>query len=60
MARVKMESQAVEIAQGERFEFGKNWSLFLAVLDDDEFIFVKEKEEACRASANSSGSQHES
>jgi len=29
-----MSTQALEIAQGERFEFGKNWSRFLAVLDD--------------------------
>lgn len=29
-----MSMHAIEIAQGERFEFGKNWSRFLAVLDD--------------------------
>jgi 2-polyprenyl-3-methyl-5-hydroxy-6-metoxy-1,4-benzoquinol methylase len=29
-----MSSHAIEIAQGERFEFGKNWSRFLALLDD--------------------------
>jgi 2-polyprenyl-3-methyl-5-hydroxy-6-metoxy-1,4-benzoquinol methylase len=29
-----MSTQAIEIAQGERFEFGKNWSRFLNVLDD--------------------------
>jgi 2-polyprenyl-3-methyl-5-hydroxy-6-metoxy-1,4-benzoquinol methylase len=29
-----MSSNAIEIAQGERFEFGKNWSRFLEVLDD--------------------------
>ena len=29
-----MSSHAEEIAQGDRFEFGKNWSRFLAVLDD--------------------------
>lgn len=27
-------SHAIEIARGERFEFGKNWNRFLAVLDD--------------------------
>jgi 2-polyprenyl-3-methyl-5-hydroxy-6-metoxy-1,4-benzoquinol methylase len=30
----RMSSHAVEIAHGERFEFGKNWSRFLALLDD--------------------------
>jgi 2-polyprenyl-3-methyl-5-hydroxy-6-metoxy-1,4-benzoquinol methylase len=29
-----MSSHAVEIAQGERFGFGENWTRFLAVLDD--------------------------
>ena len=29
-----MSSHAIEIAQGERFEFGENWGRFLAVLDD--------------------------
>lgn len=29
-----MSTHAIEIAQGKRFEFGKNWSQFLAVLDD--------------------------
>lgn len=28
-------SHADEVARGERFEFGKNWSQFLGVLDDD-------------------------
>ncbi len=30
-----MEMNAAEIARGERFEFGKNWSQFLAALDDE-------------------------
>jgi len=30
----EMSSHAIEIAQGERFEFGKNWSRFLTVLDE--------------------------
>jgi 2-polyprenyl-3-methyl-5-hydroxy-6-metoxy-1,4-benzoquinol methylase len=30
-----MSAHAIEIAQGERFEFGKNWARFLAVLDDE-------------------------
>jgi 2-polyprenyl-6-hydroxyphenyl methylase/3-demethylubiquinone-9 3-methyltransferase len=29
-----MSSHAIEIAQGDRFEFGKNWTRFLFVLDD--------------------------
>ncbi len=29
-----MSSHAIEIAQGARFEFGKNWTRFLAALDD--------------------------
>lgn len=29
-----MSSHAVEIARGERFEFGKNWSRFLSTLND--------------------------
>ncbi|HYO92631.1 MAG TPA: class I SAM-dependent methyltransferase [Pyrinomonadaceae bacterium] len=29
-----MSSHAVEIARGERFKFGENWSRFLSVLDD--------------------------
>jgi 2-polyprenyl-3-methyl-5-hydroxy-6-metoxy-1,4-benzoquinol methylase len=33
---------AKEIAQGERFEFGENWSRFLDVLDDER-IFEAEK-----------------
>ncbi|MGD9587805.1 MAG: class I SAM-dependent methyltransferase [Pyrinomonadaceae bacterium] len=28
-------NHAGEVARGERFEFGKNWNAFLAVLDDD-------------------------
>ena len=27
-----------EMARGERFEFGKNWSRFLAVLDEDRIL----------------------
>ena len=30
-----MSSHAGEITRGERFEFGKNWSRFLDVLDDE-------------------------
>jgi 2-polyprenyl-3-methyl-5-hydroxy-6-metoxy-1,4-benzoquinol methylase len=29
-----MSSHAVEVARGERFEFGKNWTRFLSTLDD--------------------------
>ncbi|HTH50721.1 MAG TPA: hypothetical protein VL501_02235, partial [Pyrinomonadaceae bacterium] len=27
-----------EVAAGERFEFGKNWSAFLAHLDDERIV----------------------
>jgi 2-polyprenyl-3-methyl-5-hydroxy-6-metoxy-1,4-benzoquinol methylase len=37
-----MNSQAIEIAQGERFEFGKNWSQFLNLLDDDRIARAEE------------------
>ena len=30
-----MDMNAAEIARGERFEFGQNWSQFLADIDDD-------------------------
>jgi 2-polyprenyl-6-hydroxyphenyl methylase/3-demethylubiquinone-9 3-methyltransferase len=33
--RDRMSSHAGEIARGERFEFGKNWSRFLAELNDE-------------------------
>src|SRR5919112_3443292 len=29
-----MSAHAIEVGRGERFEFGENWSRFLAVLDD--------------------------
>jgi 2-polyprenyl-3-methyl-5-hydroxy-6-metoxy-1,4-benzoquinol methylase len=31
-----------EVAAGERFEFGKNWAAFLAVLDDDRIAKAEE------------------
>ncbi len=34
-AHVKSEQHAAEVAQGQRFEFGQNWSRFLDVLNDD-------------------------
>jgi 2-polyprenyl-6-hydroxyphenyl methylase/3-demethylubiquinone-9 3-methyltransferase len=37
-----MSSHAVEIAQGERFEFGRNWARFLAVLDDERIARAEE------------------
>ncbi len=37
-----MSSHAIEIARGERFEFGKNWSRFLAVLDDARITRAEE------------------
>jgi len=35
--------QGRDVARGERFEFGRNWSGFLARLDDrrSEFMFVR-------------------
>src|SRR5512146_3278446 len=30
------------VAAGERFEFGKNWSRFLAVLDDERIVKAEE------------------
>ena len=30
-----MTGHAAEVSQGKRFEFGKNWSQFLALLDDE-------------------------
>jgi 2-polyprenyl-6-hydroxyphenyl methylase/3-demethylubiquinone-9 3-methyltransferase len=32
--RTRMSSHATEIARGERFKFGENWSRFLSLLDD--------------------------
>src|SRR5919108_1071968 len=29
------DAHATEVARGERFEFGRNWSRFLSVLDED-------------------------
>ncbi len=34
----EMNWHAQEVAQGERFEFGKNWSRFLALLDDERIV----------------------
>lgn len=33
---------SAEVASGERFEFGKNWSAFLAVLDDERISKAEE------------------
>lgn len=37
-----MSSHAIEIAQGERFEFGRNWVRFLALLDDERIARAEE------------------
>ena len=37
-----MSTNAIEIARGERFEFGKNWSRFLALLDDARIAHAEE------------------
>ena len=33
-----MSTHAIEIARGERFEFGKNWSRFLILLDEPRIV----------------------
>src|SRR3954454_15207008 len=33
---------SAEVASGERFEFGKNWTAFLAVLDDERIAKAEE------------------
>src|SRR5215831_16680672 len=40
-----LSSHSVEIAQGERFGFGKNWSRFLALLDETR---IHEAEESLK------------
>src|SRR5437588_7852716 len=37
-----MSTNAIEIARGERFEFGKNWSRFLALFDDGRIARAEE------------------
>ena len=37
-----MSTHAIEIAHGERFEFGKNWSRFLNVLDEQRIARAEE------------------
>jgi 2-polyprenyl-6-hydroxyphenyl methylase/3-demethylubiquinone-9 3-methyltransferase len=37
-----MSTHAIEIASGERFEFGKNWSRFLDLLDDARIMRAEE------------------
>src|SRR2546427_5644386 len=37
-----MSTNAIEIGSGERFEFGKNWSRFLDVLDDERIARAEE------------------
>jgi 2-polyprenyl-3-methyl-5-hydroxy-6-metoxy-1,4-benzoquinol methylase len=37
-----MSTHAIEIASGERFEFGKNWSRFLDLLDDTRIMRAEE------------------
>lgn len=36
------EQHETEVASGERFEFGKNWSAFLSVLDDERIATAEE------------------
>jgi 2-polyprenyl-6-hydroxyphenyl methylase/3-demethylubiquinone-9 3-methyltransferase len=42
---VKLNEHAAETARGERFEFGKNWTRFLELLDDTR---IKEAEESLK------------
>jgi len=42
---MEMSLHADEVARGERFEFGENWSRFLAALDDER---VREAEDSLR------------
>ena len=42
---MEMSLHASEVARGERFEFGENWSRFLAALDDDR---IREAEDSLR------------
>lgn len=37
-----MSAHAIEIARGERFEFGKNWSRFLGLLDEARIVRAEE------------------
>ncbi|MGB8510330.1 MAG: class I SAM-dependent methyltransferase, partial [Pyrinomonadaceae bacterium] len=37
-----MSSHAIEVSQGERFEFGNNWSRFLSLLNDDRIVEAEE------------------
>lgn len=37
-----MGSHAVEVARGERFEFGRNWARFLSTLNDDKIFRAEE------------------
>lgn len=41
MQEIAIQHQA-EVASGERFEFGKNWAAFLAVLDDERIAKAEE------------------
>ena len=47
-----MSSHAIEIARGARFEFGKNWTRFLAALDDGR---IARAEESLREMLETSG-----
>src|ERR671917_1983826 len=42
---MEMSLHASEVARGERFEFGENWSRFLAALDEDR---IREAEDSLR------------
>ena len=37
-----MDDRKTEVTQGERFEFAKNWSEFLSILDEDRIVDVEQ------------------
>jgi 2-polyprenyl-3-methyl-5-hydroxy-6-metoxy-1,4-benzoquinol methylase len=38
---VELQEHSVEVASGERFEFGKNWASFLKTVDDERIAEAK-------------------
>ena len=41
MQQIAMQ-HSMEVASGERFEFGKNWAAFLSVLDDERIATAED------------------
>ncbi len=42
-----MNQHAIEIQQGERFEFGANWAQFLNVLNDERIVLAEQSYAPC-------------